>query len=202
MVRGVITIRIKKYIASVVLFAVVLVIPLQTLSQIEPGITYEKWCEHLDFLYGNVEDTEKVIAATQPATGTTVELQAEIDTLEEQRRKRNRTAWAVGISILVCTAALGSVEPELEEGTPEYTMGVLLSGILIFGGIGLWYIHRFEDTQIVKQIEGKEKTLELARSVHTVAQLQLLSKLSDLREEIAKWERLGEPYFWFYPCEE
>jgi len=195
-------VRFKKLVTIGLLSAVVPFVPLQTLSQIEPRITYEEWCEHLDSLYAEIEDVKEAIAAAEAPGASTVELQAEIDALEDQRRKRNRTAWAVGIGILTGMAVLGSIVPEVEEGTPEHTIWALVAGVTFFGGIGLWRIHRFEDQQIVKQIGRKEKTLELAHSVRTIAQLQLLSKLSDLQEEIAKWERLGEPYFWFYPCEE
>jgi len=46
---------IKKSVATVVLFAVVLIVPLQTLAQIEPRITYEEWCDHLDQLHRELE---------------------------------------------------------------------------------------------------------------------------------------------------
>jgi len=59
---------IKKSVAMLLISAVVSLVPLQTLSQAEPKISYVDWCRQLGSLYAEVEKTEA--SAPSPLTGS------------------------------------------------------------------------------------------------------------------------------------
>ena len=51
----VIVVKIKRFASTLLLFVLVVMVPLETLSQLAPEVTYDKWCTHLAELHAERE---------------------------------------------------------------------------------------------------------------------------------------------------
>ena len=162
----------KKLVAIGLLVAVVLVVPLQTLAQIEPRITYEEWCQYLGELYAELREARQ--ATWEPDLST--------------------ITWATVLAALALVAGTQLLDQaEFEDYLADkywyYTSqadkyrsdGYVC--LLIGAAVVVLYA--------IYEARGRNK----AAALHTRSPLLIES-------EIEKWERAGEYQMWFYPCEE
>jgi len=55
-------VKVKRFVSTILLFALVMMVPLEVLSQLEPEVTYGDWCRHLAELYAEQEAAEQEAA--------------------------------------------------------------------------------------------------------------------------------------------
>jgi hypothetical protein len=53
--KEVVMVKVKRFVSTVLLFTLVMIVPLETLSQLEPEVTYRDWCGHLAELHAERE---------------------------------------------------------------------------------------------------------------------------------------------------
>jgi hypothetical protein len=72
----VMVVKIKRFVSAILLFVLVVIVPLETLSQLEPEVTYGDWCRHLAELHAEREAQLANPAFILAMTGGTLALGA------------------------------------------------------------------------------------------------------------------------------
>jgi len=119
-------VKVKRFVSTILLFALVVIVPLETLSQLEPEVTYRDWCGHLAELHAEREAAER----------------------ESARAARAVVFWTVaGTSALLAGAAFLSWA-SLVAGCAMYVLGVAYA---IRATNGLYGERSFAD--VLREIE-------------------------------------------------
>jgi hypothetical protein len=167
----VIVVKIKRFVSTILLFVLVVMLPLETLSQLEPEVTYGDWCTHLAELHA--------------------EREAQISYL-------NLFFWG-GFWGGLGTFALGAGVWFLDQASFEDYLAKLTHGFYaskadeyrdagagwLVVGCAIWVLYLTYAVPKVREI----KALYGERTI------------ADVLREIELWEQAGAARMWFYPCE-